>query len=200
MFPQAKNGNYQGLWGHSLNSRESFFTNSPQKHPAAGGTPAGHIALQNFLSVPIIMGQKLVGQIALANKDDNYTQQDLAAISQVAEFYVLAIQRNRVEEELQKAKIYLEKRVEDRTAQIAIANQKLKGEIEERKHAEAQLHQSKTMLQAAFDGISDPLILVSRNMEIRMINETATQYYEIAGWQEAVGKICYQSTGKTRAL
>jgi signal transduction histidine kinase len=63
-------------------------------------------------------------------------------------------------------------------------------------HAEEQLRQSKTMLQVVFDGISDPLILVSRNMEIRMINQTAALYYEIADWQEAVGKICHRSMGR----
>ena len=72
----------------------------------------------------------------------------------------------------------------------------MKREIEDRRHAEEQLRQSKTMLQAVFDGISDPLILVSRNMEIRMINAVAAQYYEIADWQEAVGKICHQSAGR----
>ncbi len=55
------------------------------------------------------------------------------------------------------------------------------------------------MLQAVFDGISDPLILINRDMEIRMINETAAKYYEIADWQEAVGKICYQGVGRPQS-
>jgi signal transduction histidine kinase len=125
-----------------------------------------------------------------------FLKEERKLIETIAQNLGRSIEKIRVEEELQKAKVYLEKRVKDRTAEIAIANQKLKEEIEERKDAEAQLRQSKAMLQAVFDGILDPLILVSRNMEIRMINETAAQYYEIADWQEAVGKICYRSTGK----
>jgi PAS domain S-box-containing protein len=132
-----------------------------------------------------------------------YTSMETTPVMDAARNYLGALasvaditERRTIEMELQKTKVYLEKRVKNRTAEIAIANQNLKGEIEDRKRAEAQLRQSKTMLQAVFDGISDPLILVSRNMEIRMINQTAAQYYEIVDWQEAVGKICYQSTGR----
>jgi PAS domain S-box-containing protein len=194
-FSKGDDGNYHGLREHSLNTLTAFYTNTPQEHPAAAGVPEGHIPIRRFLSVPVMLGEQLVGQIALANKSEDYSVQDLDAIDRMARFYALAIQRNRVEEELQKAKVHLEKRVKDRTAEIAIANQKLTGEIEDRKLAEAQLRQSKTMLQAVFDGISDPLILIDRNMEIRMINETAAKYYEVADLQEAVGKICYQGVG-----
>ena len=194
-FYRGDDGNYHGLWGDSLNSLTAFYTNEPQQHPAAAGVPEGHIPIRRFLSVPVMLGEQLVGQIALANKSEDYSAQDLDAVGRVARFYALAIQRNRVEEELQKSKVHLEKRVQDRTAEIAIANQKLVGEIEDRKHAEKLLRQSKTMLQAVFDGISDPLILINRDMEIRMINETAAKYYKIADWQEAVGKICYQGVG-----
>ena len=171
----------KGLWGHSLNSLDAFFTNSPQKHPAAAGTPVGHIPIQRFLSVPIILGEELVGQIALANKDDDYTHQDLAAIRRVAEFYALALQRNKAGKALQKSKNELERRVAERTAEIALANKTLKGQIEERKLAEQRLQQNKTMLQAVFDGIADPLVLVDRNMVVKIINQAAAEYYEDCG-------------------
>ena len=197
VFPQAKNGNYQGLWGHSLNSMDAFFTNSPQKHPAAVGTPIGHIPIQRFLSVPITMGEELVGQIALANKDTDYTQQDIAAIRRVAEFYALALQRNQVGKALQKSKNELEHRVADRTAQIELANKTLKGEIEERKLAEQRLQQNRTMLQAVFDGIADPLVLVNHNMVVKILNQAAAEYYEIDDNQDAVGMVFWEATQKS---
>jgi len=142
-------------------------------------------------------------ELLCKNGERIYTSMETTPVTDEAGNYMGALasvaditERKNIEIELQKAKVYLEKRVKDRTAEIAISNQKLKGEIEDRKHAEAQLRQSKAMLQAVFDGISDPLILVNRNMEIRMINQTAAQYYEIADWQEAVGKICHQGTGR----
>ena len=103
-FPRGEDGLYHGLWGHSLNSLEAFFTNSPEKHQASTGIPEGHIHIHRFLSVPVTLGEELVGQIALANKDDDYTEGDLKAICRMAEFYALAIQRNRAEAQIIRAK------------------------------------------------------------------------------------------------
>jgi C4-dicarboxylate-specific signal transduction histidine kinase len=196
-FPQLNNENSHGLWRYSLNSQDPFFTNSPQEHPATAGIPEGHIPIQRFLSVPIILGKKLVGQIALANKDQDYTEQDLDAIQRIAEFYALAFQRNEVEKALQRSKNELELRVEKRTAEIALANKTLRGEIDERKLAEKQLQENKTMLQAVFDGIADPLILVDRSMVIKMMNRAAAEYFKIAENQIAIGKVCWEATGKS---
>lgn len=143
------------------------------------------------------MGEELVGQIALANKDDDYTQQDLAAIRRVAEFYALALQRNKVGKALQQSKNELERRVEERTAEIALANKMLKGEIEERKLAEERLQQNRIMLQAVFDGIADPLVLVDRNLVVKMINRAAAGYYEIADNQDAVGMVFCEAREKS---
>jgi signal transduction histidine kinase len=70
-------------------------------------------------------------------------------------------------------------------------------EIDERKTAEQQIRKSKAMLQAVFDGIFDPLILVDKNMRIKMLNKNAAMYYQISDYQKAVGKICHEATGKS---
>ena len=197
VFPQDENKTYHGLWGQSLNSLDAFFTNSPQEHPAAAGTPAGHIPIRRFLSVPILLGHELVGQIALANKDKDYTDQDLAAILRVAEFYALALQRCRVENALQKSKNELERRVEERTAEIALANKALKEEVEEHKLADQQLQQNRAMLQAVFDGIADPLVLVDRNLMVKIINQAAAKYYGIVTNRDTIGMVFCEAAQKS---
>lgn len=98
-------------------------------------------------------------------------------------------ERQQAEEALNRLNLELEERVKKRTAELNM-------EIEERKFAEQQIRRSNAMLQAVFDGISDPLILVDMNMRIKMLNKTAAGYYGISDLKEAVGRICHQATGK----
>ncbi|HSR29701.1 MAG TPA: PAS domain S-box protein, partial [Anaerolineae bacterium] len=112
-FPLGSDGRYPGLWGYSLNDGESFFTNSPDAHPAARGLPPEHIQLQQFLSVPVMLGEELVGQVALANPGRDYTERDLEAIQRIGEFYALAIQRKRAQEALQESEEKYRNLVED---------------------------------------------------------------------------------------
>jgi len=99
IFPRGADGLYNGLLGHALNTREPFYTNEPVNHHASVGIPEGHIAVERFLSVPVLISGELVGQIALANSDREYTDQDLNAVNRIAEYYALAIQHKRSEEE-----------------------------------------------------------------------------------------------------
>jgi PAS domain S-box-containing protein len=100
MFPKGADGKYNGLWGYSLNTGEPLFTNSPENHKASQGVPEGHIKLERFLSVPVFLGKKLVGQIALANSTRNYSQKDIDAVKRIAEFYALAINNKNAEKEI----------------------------------------------------------------------------------------------------
>ncbi len=49
----GENGNYDALWGYALNTKEPFYTNSPDQHPSSKGIPWGHVPLQNYLAVPV---------------------------------------------------------------------------------------------------------------------------------------------------
>ena len=118
--------------------------------------------------------------IEKANQDLNNTVADL----------------KQTEEALQKARRNLEEKVAERTHELAGANQKLRTEISERKQAEHQLQQNMLMLQAIFDGISDNLMLVNKDMGIKLINKAAGNYYGIKSSQDAVGKRCYQMAGR----
>lgn len=97
-FPIGPDGRYPKLWGHPLNEREAFYTNSPTKHPASTGTPKGHVPIKSFLSAPALIGERLVGQIAVANNPSGYTESDLEAITKLARLYALFLERVRAEE------------------------------------------------------------------------------------------------------
>lgn len=103
VFSRGENG-YHGLWGHSLNTQESFYTNDPANHPAAQGLPEGHAPLESFLSVPAVYMGTLYGQITLANSDRPYSQRDIEAIKPLAHFFALALHRGQMMEDLRRAK------------------------------------------------------------------------------------------------
>jgi len=192
IFPRLGNGRYKSLWGHALNTLEAFYTNSPRDHFSSSGLPSGHIPIDNFMSVPVMLGKELVGQIALANKFEEYTEKDLEAIGRIAEFYALAIQKNKAGEALIMAKNGLEKRVEARTAELFEANRKLKAEIKDRIRSQAQVQQSKSRLQAVFDSISEPLMLLNEDMVVKMLNNTAADYYGLWDYTDLLESKCHQ--------
>jgi PAS domain S-box-containing protein len=94
---------YVGLWGWVLDNHEPLLTNDPSADPRSGGTPEGHIKIRNFLSVPAMMDNKLVGQIALANSDRAYTEDDITNITRLANLYALAINNTRTDRALRES-------------------------------------------------------------------------------------------------
>ena len=106
-FLKKADGQYHGLRGHALNTGRAFFTNSPENHRSSRGIPEGHSPVKNFLSVPSIFGKKIVGQIALANSDRDYTELDMKVIERLSDLYAIAIQRKQMEEKLRMSEASL---------------------------------------------------------------------------------------------
>ncbi|MCI5208151.1 MAG: hypothetical protein D3910_05040 [Candidatus Electrothrix sp. ATG2] len=73
VLPVNEDGTYRGLWGHALNTRQGFYTNDPNSHEKSIGIPYGHVVLKNYLNVPAVKQNAPVGQIALANKQSDFT-------------------------------------------------------------------------------------------------------------------------------
>ncbi len=132
VFPIGKDGRYPALWGHALNVREAFYTDTPSSHASASGTPEGHFPLKGFLTVPVTIGNELLGQIALANSVSPYTDRELDSIQRIGSFYALALRRHWVKEQLIKHQQELEDLVSERTRH-------LEAEIAERRLAERAL-------------------------------------------------------------
>ncbi|MBN1649762.1 MAG: PAS domain S-box protein, partial [Bacteroidales bacterium] len=103
VFSRAIDGKFPVLFGYSLNKKESFFTNKASELLESTGVPEGHKKIDKFLSVPVLLNQELVGQIALANPENDYTQEDLKTIEHLAEYMSLAIQRHRASEKIKSS-------------------------------------------------------------------------------------------------
>ena len=79
----------------------------------------------------------------------------------------------------------MEERVKQRTEQ-------LEAEITVRMQAEERLRKNKEMLHMIFDGISDPLVMLGKSLEIVQLNKAASAYYHVEQ-KKAVGKPCHQA-------
>ena len=104
-FRLGVDGRYSGLWGQALNTRQAFFTNLPTRHPASSGVPQGHVPLQNYLAAPALIGDQPVGEIALANSAEGYTEHHLEAVRRLADIFALAIQRLHAEQALRESRL-----------------------------------------------------------------------------------------------
>jgi signal transduction histidine kinase/CheY-like chemotaxis protein len=101
---------------------------------------------------------------------------------------------SRVETHLKLSRLTrdLEERVEERTSQLTQSNQALQEEIAVRKQAEQQLREQQAMLQSVLEGITEPLMLVDRDMQVKLFNTAASLYYQPLGFSLTPGEIpCY---------
>ncbi|MDP3065240.1 MAG: histidine kinase dimerization/phosphoacceptor domain -containing protein [Methanobacteriaceae archaeon] len=100
---QGDNGLYSWWWGYSLNIKEPFFTNNPSNHPASQGMPAETPEIEGLLSAQVLIEDEVVGQIALANPGRDYTENDMDLIKRLVDFYALAIQNKRAEDQIKNS-------------------------------------------------------------------------------------------------
>jgi PAS domain S-box-containing protein len=104
---------FSGLWGWVLDHRKPLLTNAPADDPRSSGTPIGHLPIRSFLAAPALVGDRLVGQVALANAQQDYTGRDLVLVSRMADLYAIALQRHWAEEALRQRTNELQARNEE---------------------------------------------------------------------------------------
>lgn len=124
------------LWGWSMKDRQAVMENNPASTMKSSGIPAEQIPIKRFLSVPASLGDRPVGQIALANAEHDYTESDLNIVERLAVLYALAIERDLARQAMKKAYDELEERVQRRTEALKRSNEKLRREVIERKQAQ----------------------------------------------------------------
>ena len=91
----------KGLWGWVLDNHQLLMTNKPDMDSRSTGIPPGHVPIQRFLGVPAIINNSLLGIVALANPQKDYTNDDIEVIKKLTGLYGLAIQKKHDEKELQ---------------------------------------------------------------------------------------------------
>jgi len=112
-----------GLIGAMKVERHTVRVADIQADPRSKGFPKGHPYMVSFLGVPILLGDKLLGQIYLTDKQTfpEFTEADERVIETLASYAAIAIQNARLYGELLERDQALQQRNEDLALVNAIA-------------------------------------------------------------------------------
>jgi PAS domain S-box-containing protein len=118
----------------------------------------------------------------------NYSILLFKIVETIARRGAQALELSRVNDALQVAHDGLERRVLERTAELAEANKELKHEIVERKSTEKALRESEGKLSAMLQSLSDHMSMVDEDLNILWANDVAKGLFG----DDIIGKKCYE--------
>ncbi|ATX81311.1 PAS domain S-box-containing protein/diguanylate cyclase (GGDEF) domain-containing protein [Mariprofundus ferrinatatus] len=67
--------NLNTLIGRVISSGQPVITGDPASDPRRGGMPRGHPPIHTFAGIPVYYGDRLVGEVGLANREGGFDQQ-----------------------------------------------------------------------------------------------------------------------------
>lgn len=110
-----------GLWGETVRQRKEIIVNDyTNQTEFKKGLPDGHITISRFMSIPIIIYNKIVGVIGVANKESNYNETDLTQLKLLMNSVWGLVQRKEDNNKIAK----LSAAVEQSSASIVITDKK----------------------------------------------------------------------------
>jgi PAS domain S-box-containing protein len=142
----------RGLYSSVIKDMKSFYTNDSSSHPDSLGLPSGHPPLTSFLGVPLLEEGKLVGMIAVANREGGYTCEQLEDLEAIAPAVTQALKRKREEQKRKQAEIEVQKLM-------------------------ASVQKEKEMLSALIDNIPDEVWFVNTQKEIVLVNSAVIKEF-----------------------
>jgi len=130
-------------------------------------------------SSPYLWGLLIAHQ---CNNPRQWQPREIELMKQLATQVAIAIQQSELYEQLQKLNTDLEKRVQQRTEELAKTNDSLRDEIVERKRTEAALRHTNYTLQSLIAASPRAIFTVDLQDNIKIWNPTAERMF---GWSEA---------------
>lgn len=92
-----------GVWADCIHQRRPVIHNDYASLPDRKGLPPGHSPLIRELVVPVFRSEDIVAIVAVGNKPQAYTQQDVEAVSLLADLAWTIAERKKTEEALRES-------------------------------------------------------------------------------------------------
>jgi PAS domain S-box-containing protein len=107
-----------GLWADCIRQRGPVTHNHLANLSNRKGVPAGHVEITRQLTVPVFSDDLITAVIGVGNKPDDYGDDDVAVITQLADLAWDIVERKRAEEKLHQ----LSQAVEQSPVSVVITN------------------------------------------------------------------------------
>jgi PAS domain S-box-containing protein len=142
----------------------------------------------SVVGIPLLSGSEVLGALAIyASDPDAFDDDEVQLLRVLADdlSYGIVALRTRAacqeaEEALRRAHNELERRVEERTAELSRANARLTREIADRERAEAALRTSERLYRQLTEGILEALVVADERGRIKLFNPAAQRAFGYA--------------------
>lgn len=91
--------NLKTLFGQVLTTKRMVVSNDPKNDRRSGGLPAGHPELSNFLGIPLMSGESMVGMLGIANRPGSYSIADAEYLQPFLYGVVTVLTRYKLEQQ-----------------------------------------------------------------------------------------------------